>query len=136
MPARRRRHPHPAPSPACAVEATLSLIDGKWKGSVLWHLLKGPQRFGELRRLMPRVTQRILTNQLRELEEDGLVLREVFPVVPLRVEYSLTPLGQSLATVLGSLKAWGDEHEDFWQDGADPKSLGADAREAQKPYQG
>ncbi|QDH15810.1 transcriptional regulator [Oecophyllibacter saccharovorans] len=123
LPARRRRHPYPAPSPACAVEATLSLIDGKWKGAVLWHLLGGTLRFGELRRRMPRVTQRILTNQLRELEADGLVLREVFPVVPLRVEYSLTPLGKSLGKVLTLLKEWGDDHESYWKKATQQQSL-------------
>ncbi|WP_342626941.1 helix-turn-helix domain-containing protein [Nguyenibacter vanlangensis] len=115
IPPRWRRHISPG-GPACSVEATLSLIDGKWKGVVLWHLLDGTLRFGELRRRIPRVTQRMLTTQLRELEVDGLVERQVYPVIPPKVEYSLTDLGASLGNVLFALKLWGDEHWSLWQD--------------------
>lgn len=107
------RHTRHDCSPGCSVEATLSLIDGKWKGVILHHLSSSVLRFNELRRQMPNVTQRMLTNQLRELEEDGLVYREVYPQVPPKVEYSLTPLGQSLSPVISALRAWGEEHFDF-----------------------
>ena len=96
--------------PGCAVEAALSLIDGKWKGVILFQLLKRTTRFNELRRLTPSVSQRSLTNQLRELEADGLVARTVHAEVPPRVEYSLTPLGRSLEPILLALKHWGDAH--------------------------
>jgi len=97
-------------SPGCAVEGTLALIDGKWKGVVLYHLFEGTLRFNELRRKMPKCTQRMLTNQLRELENDGLVERQVYPQVPPRVEYSLTELGRSLEPVMSALKAWWDDN--------------------------
>jgi len=106
----RMRHSRLDCSPGCAVEATLGLIDGKWKGVVLYHLLDGTLRFSEIRRKLPSVTQRMLTNQLRELEADGLIDRRVFPEVPPRVEYSLTERGRSLRPVIMALKAWGDDH--------------------------
>lgn len=92
----------------CPVESTLSLLDGKWKGVILYHLLNdGTLRFNELRRRLSAVTQRMLTKQLRELEDAGIVSRKVFPVVPPRVDYSLTPLGLSLEPVILALDAWG-----------------------------
>ncbi|WP_420133636.1 winged helix-turn-helix transcriptional regulator [Rhodopseudomonas sp.] len=97
-------------APGCPVEATLDLIDGKWKGVILFHLLSGRLRFGELRRKMPGITQRMLTKQLRALEEDGLVLREVFAEVPPRVEYELSEMGRSLRPVIDALKRWAEEH--------------------------
>ena len=99
-------------SPGCAVEAALSLIDGKWKGVVLYHLLERTHRFSEIRRRIPNVTQRMLTNQLRELEADGLILRTVYPEVPPKVEYSLTARGRSLEPVIAALKTWADAHVD------------------------
>jgi DNA-binding HxlR family transcriptional regulator len=99
-------------SPGCSVEAAISLIDGKWKSVVLFHLMGGTLRFGELRRQVPDVTQRVLTNQLRELEEDGLIERKIYPQVPPKVEYSLTELGRSLEPILKALKAWGDGNID------------------------
>ncbi|QOZ26558.1 helix-turn-helix domain-containing protein [Bradyrhizobium sp. CCBAU 51753] len=98
--------------PGCAVETALDLIDGKWKGVILYHLQAGTQRFGELRRRMPSVTQRMLTKQLRALEQDGLVIRKVYAEVPPRVEYTLSELGESLRPVIDILKAWGEGHQE------------------------
>ena len=95
-------------SPGCSVEAAIALIDGKWKSVILFHLLGGTLRFNEIRRQVPGVTQRMLTNQLRELEQDGLVDRKVYAQVPPKVEYSLSALGRSMEPVLLALKAWGD----------------------------
>ncbi|PJK11881.1 transcriptional regulator [Lysobacteraceae bacterium NML95-0200] len=95
----------------CTVEATLELIGGKWKGVILYRLLtEEVLRFNALRRLLPNITQRMLTNQLRELEADGLVMRKVYAEVPPRVEYRLSDYGQTLAPVIAALKAWGDTH--------------------------
>lgn len=104
----RPRHERFDCSPGCPVEGTLSLIGGKWKGVVLWHLLQGTLRFNEIRRRLQNVTQRMLTNQLRELEGDGFVIRTVYPEVPPKVEYSLSERGRSLAPVILALKAWGE----------------------------
>lgn len=97
---------------ACPVEVTLSVIGGKWKGVVLYHLQNKPLRFNELRRLIPDVTQRILTLQLRELEEDGVIHREVYPVVPPKVEYSLTPFGATLSPIILAMRQWGKVHQE------------------------
>ena len=102
------RHARLDCNPGCSVEATISLIDGKWKCVVLFHLLRGTARFNEIRRRVPGVTQRMLTNQLRELEADGLIVRKVYAQVPPKVEYSLSPLGRSLEPILVALKQWGD----------------------------
>ncbi|MBY5718383.1 helix-turn-helix transcriptional regulator [Rhizobium leguminosarum] len=96
--------------PGCPVEATLTYLDGKWKGVILFHLMQGTLRFNELRRKLPTVTQRMLTKQLRELEKSGLVSRTVYPVVPPRVEYAMTPLGMTLKPVIQALAAWGDDY--------------------------
>ena len=97
--------------PGCPVESTLNFLDGKWKGVILFHLLAdGTLRFNELKRRLPAVTQRMLTKQLRELEESGIVSRTVFAVVPPRVDYALTPLGQSLQPVIMALARWGEAH--------------------------
>ncbi len=93
--------------PACSVEITLDLIGGKWKGIVLYHLLSGKKRFNELRKLIPSVSQRMLTRQLRELENDQIISRTIHPVVPPKVEYELTELGFSLKPILQQLRAWG-----------------------------
>ncbi len=102
------RHSRLDCNPGCTVEAAVSLIDGKWKCVLLFHLLRGTARFSELRRRLPGVTPRMLTNQLRELEADGLVVRTVYAQVPPKVEYNLSPLGRSLEPVLMALKGWGD----------------------------
>ncbi len=106
---KRRNFAH---RPGCAVEATLDLIDGKWKGVILFHLQAGTQRFGELRRRMPGITQRMLTKQLRALEDDKLVIRKVYAEVPPRVEYTLSDIGESLRPVIETLRAWGEGHQE------------------------
>lgn len=95
----------------CAVETALGLIGGRWKGVVIYWLLKEKRRFGELRRLLPSCTQRMLTLQLRELEADGLVKRTVFPEVPPHVEYELTPFGRTLEPVVIGLRDWGEQYK-------------------------
>lgn len=95
----------------CSVEATLDVIGGKWKGVVLFHLLEKTRRFNELRRLLPNVTQRVLTLQLRELEEDGLIHREVYAEIPPKVEYSLTAFGRTLEPIIVLLREWGDDYQ-------------------------
>ncbi|UGT58673.1 helix-turn-helix transcriptional regulator [Nocardia asteroides] len=94
----------------CGLDATLSVLNGKWKMMILWPLSERPHRFGELRRSVRGVTEKVLTTQLRELEADGIVHREVYDEVPPRVEYSLTPLGEQLNKALLPLEAWGREH--------------------------
>ena len=92
----------------CEKELTLAVIGGKWKMIILWHLGKaGTKRFGELKALIPDITQKMLVNQLRELEEDRIVHREVYAVVPPKVEYSLTEYGQTLIPVLDLMYEWG-----------------------------
>ena len=119
----RIRHKSLDCSPGCAVEATLQLIDGKWKGVILYHLLEGTLRFNAIRRRLPNITQRMLTAQLRELEQDGFVLRTVYPEVPPKVEYSLTPRGRTLEPVIMALKKWGDENTGFRRDPESPAKL-------------
>ena len=95
----------------CAVEVTLSVIGGLWKPVILFHLLRDKKRFMELTRLMPNTTQRMLTLQLRELEADGIIARHIYPQVPPKVEYELTPFGRTLAPVLISLREWGESYQ-------------------------
>lgn len=95
----------------CEKELTLSIIGGKWKMLIMWHLGKeGTKRFNELRGLIPGITQRMLVSQLRELEDDQVVHREVYPVVPPKVEYSLTEEGLSLLPILDAMYAWGKNY--------------------------
>ncbi|TDF87891.1 winged helix-turn-helix transcriptional regulator [Paenibacillus piri] len=92
----------------CEKELTLSIIGGKWKLIILWYLGKeGPHRFSQLQRLLPKITHKMLTSQLKELMDDGIIHREVFPEVPPRVEYSMTELGVTLLPVLEIMYEWG-----------------------------
>lgn len=91
----------------CPLEATIDLIDGKWKCLILWHLNDKVLRFSELQRMMPAVTQKMLTQQLRDLERDGLLTRQAYAEIPPRVEYRLTALGQSLLPILSAMCDWG-----------------------------
>ncbi|AFZ32236.1 transcriptional regulator, HxlR family [Gloeocapsa sp. PCC 7428] len=91
----------------CYIEAALEVIGDKWKGVILYHLLDEPKRFNELKRTFPELSQRILTKQLRELENDGVISRKIYPEIPPKVEYSLTDLGRLLEPTLLSLEGWG-----------------------------
>jgi DNA-binding HxlR family transcriptional regulator len=94
----------------CPVEAAIDVIGGKWKAVILWWLRQRTWRFAELRRQIPGITEKMLTQQLRELEADGIVARQVYPTVPPRVEYSLTEYGQSLKRALKAICDWGRNH--------------------------
>jgi len=95
----------------CSFEITIDLIGGKWKPLIIWHLgSKGTQRFNELKRLIPGITQKMITQQLRELEADNLVVRTVYPQVPPKVEYSLTEFGESLMPILKLMCKWGEDY--------------------------
>jgi DNA-binding HxlR family transcriptional regulator len=95
----------------CPVEAAIDVMGGKWKPLILWWLhSKGTQRFGELRKLMPAITEKMLSQQLREMERDGIVARKMYPTVPPKVEYSLTEYGRSLKRALNALGDWGKSH--------------------------
>ena len=95
------------PSPDCPVARAVAVLAGKWKLHIVFHLMGGTKRFSELRRAIPGITQQMLTAQLRELESDGIIARVVFPVVPPKVEYSLTALGAKLQAVTDALEVWG-----------------------------
>ena len=97
--------------PACPVEVTLTLISNKWKVLILRDLLPGAKRFGELKKSIGTVTQKVLTAQLREMEASGLLTRTVYAEVPPRVEYALTELGSSLKPVLDAMQAWGSDYQ-------------------------
>ena len=100
-----------APRSGCAVESALAVIGGRWKGVVLYWLLNGKLRFGEVRRAIPNCSARVLTLQLRELEADGLIKRTVHAVVPPHVDYELTAFGRSLEPVLRGLRDWGARYQ-------------------------
>ena len=97
---------------ACPAETTLRVIGGRWKLIILWHLFQGVRRFSELQRGINGVTQKMLTQQLREMERDGVIQRKVYPQVPPKVEYSLTSLGKSLEPVLDAMCQWGLRQND------------------------
>ncbi len=94
----------------CPVDATIDMIGGKYKALILWHLIDSTLRFGELSRLIPRATPKMLTQQLRELENDELISRTVYPVVPPKVEYALTDLGKSIRPILKAMFDWGKDY--------------------------
>lgn len=97
--------------PACPVETTLTLISDKWKVLIIRDLLPGTKRFGELKKTIGGVSQKVLTSQLRQMEESGLLTRRVYPEVPPKVEYTLTELGVSLKPVLDAMRDWGEEYK-------------------------
>lgn len=90
----------------CPVEVSMDILSGKWKCLMLWHLHEGTKRYKELERIVPGVSQKMLTQQLKELEKDGLISRTVYPEVPPRVEYNLTELGQSAFPILEKMHSW------------------------------
>lgn len=101
----------------CPVDATIQLIGGKYKAVILWHLIDGKKRFSELKRLIPKATEKMLTQQLRDLENDGLIIRTVYPVVPPKVEYNLSEFGRSIVPVLDSMCSWGTNYlNSFYKD--------------------
>lgn len=101
----------PMTTESCPVTSAVQVIGGKWKLFIVFHLMSGTKRFGELKRLIPGATQQMMTAQLRELERDGLVDRKVFAQVPPKVEYSLTPLGTALDEVTRHLADWGKQYQ-------------------------
>lgn len=94
----------------CPVDATLSLIGGKYKSLILWQLSQNTLRYSELKKLIPNATPKMLTQQLRELEEDNLIIRTVYPVVPPKVEYHLSAFGKSIKPVLNAMYEWGESY--------------------------
>lgn len=98
----------------CPVEATLKVLGGKWKILILFHLDGNRKRFSELKRSIPGITEKMLAQQLKELEGDGVVSRKVYPVVPPKVEYSITKYGKTLQPVIGEMCRWGTEHRKRW----------------------
>lgn len=111
----KRRFSRYDSNPGCSVEAAISLIDGKWKCVILWHLQElGVMRFNEILRRLGEISPKSLTTQLRELEDDELVVREAFAQVPVRVEYRLSARGATLKPILEALRLWGDSNMDLF----------------------
>jgi DNA-binding HxlR family transcriptional regulator len=100
----------PSIKASCALEKTLRTIVGKWKTVILWHLSSGTKRYGELKKLIPSVSEKMLISSLRELVHDRLIIRKAYPEVPPHVEYSLSKKGQSLSPILCALDTWGKKH--------------------------
>lgn len=99
--------------PKCPIEATLRMTGCKWKILIIRDLLTGTKRFGELKKSVSGITQKVLTSKLRELEEDGLIERKVYPQIPPKVEYTLTDVGYSLRSVIDCLKEWGRDYKKY-----------------------
>lgn len=97
------------------VNITLQVIGGKWKAILLWHISQQTYRFNELSRLVSGITQKMLTQELREMESDGLIRRKIYPVVPPKVEYSITRYGRTLEPVLKSMAIWGEKHRNKYE---------------------
>lgn len=97
------------------VELSLDIIGGKWKMPIVWRLKDGSKRYGELRKSLPKVTHKMLTQQLRELEQDEIITRKVYQEVPPKVEYSLTLLGKSVIPVIDMLREWGEEYRTVFE---------------------
>jgi DNA-binding HxlR family transcriptional regulator len=108
----QRPKPTTACDESCPADATVAAIGGRWKIYILWHLYQGTLRFSELRRKVAGISQKMLTEQLRELEGHGLLTRTVYAEVPPRVEYTVTPLGESLRPVITAMGDWGRKHGD------------------------
>lgn len=98
--------------PACPVEVTLTLISNKWKILIMRDLLEGTKRFGELKKSVTNISQKVLTSNLREMEENGLLTRKIYPEVPPRVEYTLTEIGYSLAPLFDEMHKWGEDYKE------------------------
>lgn len=96
----------------CGMSVAIDAVGGKWKLHLMWVLGDGPQRFGQIRRLLTGVSEKVLAENLRQLEASGIVHREIYPEVPPRVEYSLTPIGRELNAALRPLEQWGEQHRD------------------------
>lgn len=94
----------------CPIDFSMSLIGDKWSMWILWSLQEGPLRFGELKRLIPGITEKMLTQQLKKFENNNIVIRKVYPEIPPKVEYRLTQHGESLKTIMELIKQWGEEH--------------------------
>lgn len=105
--------------PACPVATIVQLIGNKWKLLIIRNLLAGTQRFNEMRRTIPGISQKVLTDNLRSLEEDGLITREIFAEVPPRVEYALSELGWTLKPVFDSMQAWGESYQEIVRNNAE-----------------
>lgn len=99
--------------PACPVATTVGLIGNKWKLLIIRDILTGPKRFGELRKSLAGISQKVLTDNLREMEYDGLLIRTVYPEVPPRVEYALSELGETLRPILNAMEIWGAEYKEM-----------------------
>jgi DNA-binding HxlR family transcriptional regulator len=108
----------------CEKELTMSIISGKYKVVIIWHLgNEGPHRYGELFKLFPGISNRVLTKQLRDLEQDGIISRTVYPVVPPKVEYFLTDMGKSMLPIVNDIWQWGKEHMRFYYEKFQAKAL-------------
>ena len=104
------KHEEPCAAGYCPVESTLKVLGGKWKILILFHLDGSRKRFSELKRAIPGITEKMLAQQLKELEKDLVISRKVYPVVPPKVEYSITKYGKTLQPVIGAMCKWGMEH--------------------------
>lgn len=117
--------------PMCGMSVAIDVVGGKWKLHLMWALGEGPQRFGQIRRMLDGVSEKVLAENLRQLEASGVVHRELYAEVPPRVEYSLTPLGEELNRALEPLGRWGDWYRDTVQLDSDPTARSASSTPVQ-----